>query len=391
MIALIGARYLDRQQFGIFSLELAWYLVLLGLCRALATDPFVVRFSSAEPGSTTLAAEGASGAALAMGLVAGVATASAGIAIGRDWLWPLLVIGAGFPVLLAQDSLRYVLFVTSRPRAAVRSDAAWCVVQIVAVAPVILAHAQTPSTLVAAWVAGSAAGVVVGVLQTGIRPAPSHARRWVQEHRDLSGPFVGEFVATTGALQIALFVVAGVAGVKAVGAIRAANVLFGPLTVLFLGLNLVALPEAVRLRAKSIPDLKRFILALGVGLPLIALLWTALLVLLPSRVGAAILGENWEAARGVVLPVGATIAATACALAALMGLRAVEAARASFAARLTAIPLILAGASVGAALAAALGAATGLAAAYSVDAGVAWITYRWVVRRLPPRNIILST
>jgi hypothetical protein len=76
--------------------------------------------------------------------------------------------------------------------------------------------------------------------------------------------------------------------------------------------------------------------------------------------------------------VAVLIAGHGCALAAVVGLRALGAARQSLGARLWGAPVFLAGGIGGSLVGGAYGAGVGLAVAAWVDAGLAW----WALRRV---------
>jgi hypothetical protein len=356
------------------------YLFALGLSRVLNCDPLVIRFSAASAESQDRAASKAIGAAFVTGIVGGAAIGVFASVVSAEARSVALVLGLCIPALLTQDAYRYALFAVGRPRAAAWCDATWAVVQAVALVLVVMSGAR-PSSLIAAWAAGAVASVVVAVFLTRVGPDVRLARSWVVSQRDLGVPLLGEFVATTGALHLATFGVAAAAGLAAVGALRSATVVMGPLTVLFLGINLVALPEAVRYRQASTAQFRRLLIGLGMVLPAVALAWTGALLLVPRHLGISILHANWISARHVLGPVGITVAGTACAMAALMGLRALEAARESFWARLAMAPCIPIGAVIGARIGGAYGASAALAIAYWIDAVIAWATLGVVMRR----------
>jgi O-antigen/teichoic acid export membrane protein len=189
---------------------------------------------------------------------------------------------------------------------------------------------------------------------------------------DLIPRFVGEFGITTLLAQVVIFAIGAIAGIAEVGALRAGQLLLGPLNVIFLGVSLVGLPEGVRALRVSTANLRRKCVIWSAGLAACAICVGIFGLLLPDRLGTALLGESWPAAQQVVLPLSIGLAGSGVILGAAIGLRALAAARLSLRARLSVAPLILTGALAGAAFWGAQGAAVGFAIAYPMGSIIWW-------------------
>jgi O-antigen/teichoic acid export membrane protein len=381
-IALAVARQASPREFGTFSLALTLYVTLLWASRSVTTEPFVVRFTAEPPDAQRAAARPAVGAALTAGLLAAGVLVAVGAAGDSLALRVLGAMACGMPGLLAQDAFRYVLFAAGRARSAVVNDVVWLASQMVMVVVLLATDRASAATLSLAFGAGATLAAVLGAVQTGVVPAPARSLEWVRRHRDLGGPFFLELVAVTGMMQVALLGVAATAGAAAIGGLRAAMLLLGPLTVLFVGMFVISVPEAIRARERGTPALLRMVRALGVGLPAITGLWAGAVLLLPDGLGVDLLGANWAPGRHLVPPVAVLIAGHGCALAAVVGLRALGAARQSLGARLWGAPVFLAGGIGGSLIEGAYGAGVGLAVAAWVDAGLAW----WALKRVLVRG-----
>jgi hypothetical protein len=189
-------------------------------------------------------------------------------------------------------------------------------------------------------------------------------------------------VAVNGVGQVALVLVAAVAGIVAVGEVRAAILVLSPPTVLFSGLFLCAIPEAVRLRERSLRALSAVVTGLAAGTVVVTVAWGAAVSLVPAQVGQALLRSNWTNGRHLLLPAVALTAGNAVALACVVGLRGLASARDSLRVRILAAPVTLVAAVAGARLDAAYGAAVGLAAAAWISAAMAWVAFRQASRRV---------
>ena len=271
-VGVLVARTVDPASFGAFGLVFSTYLIVLGVCRALVAEPLVVRFSAREDEEWRYATRAATGSALALGIVAGAGCALVGFASGGVFGRALLALGAVLPGLLLQDTWRYAFFAAGRGRQAFVNDLA-----AAGALPALAALAETTHAVglfVLAWGAAGACGALVGALQARLAPAPIAGPSWIRSQRDLALPYLGEFAAL-GAGEAALFGVAGLAGLAAAGALRAGQILVGPLRVLFLGVRLAAVPEGVRLLRDPRSSPRAAALRLSAGLAGVALAWGA--------------------------------------------------------------------------------------------------------------------
>jgi len=239
----------------------------------------------------------------------------------------------------------------------------------------LAAGVSSVALLVLAWGLPALGGALLSVVLLGVRPDPRRARSWWRVQRDLAPRFLGEFAASGGAGQLAQYLVGAIAGLAAAGALRAGQVLLGPLNVLFMGTALVAVPEAVGLARRSTGRLLRFSIMLSSTLTAAALGWGAVVVFLPSAVGESLLGDSWRAAASVAPMMALTMAGSGAITGAFVGLRALAAAGRSLRVRVAFAPVILAAAAVGAYSDGARGAAIGLAATMWLAVTFWWYAY----------------
>lgn len=368
-LGILVARAVAPAEFGAFSLVFATYTLALGVSRALTTEPLVVRFTGSSAETHRSAAAAGAGSALVVGAIAAAVVllfgGVTGGALGRGFL----VLGITLPGLLLQDSWRFIFFSAGRGSLAFLNDVLWAVVMFPAVALLLLTDRASIPLLTLAWGgAGTLAGFF-GALQGGIVPRPSSALQWFRTQRDLGARYLGEFGALSGARQVSLYAVGGIAGLTAAGAIRAANILFGPVNVLVFGIRLVAVPEAVRTLKRSPRHLMAACALLCAVLGGMSAAWGVIILVLPERIGEALLGPTWSLAEQVTVPIAVMMAAGGVSAGILVGLRALAAARRSLRARLVVSMLQIVGTIGGAALGGAVAAAWGLA--IGVVAGVA--------------------
>ena len=372
-LGVVVARTVSARDFGAFGIAFGVYTAGLGLMRAMSSEPLMVRFSAVMDERWRVGARAATGTALAVGFVAGLACFTVGSLIANPVLAAVLrSLGITFPGLLVQDTWRFAFFAAGRGSAAFVNDLVWAAALFASMAYLLSAGQDSVGWLVLAWGGSGSVAGMFGALQSRVGPVPTQTVAWVREQRDLIPRYVGEFGVTTLAAQVSIVTIGAVGGLAAVGAIRAGQLLFGPLNVIYMGAGLAGLPEAVRLLRSSTGGLRRACVSLSIMLASSALAVGVLASLLPERVGVALLGESWPAARTVILPISIWMAGFGVALGAGIGLRALAAAQLSLRARLLVAPIGVAMSVVGAATAGARGGAWGFATAAGIGAVVWW-------------------
>ena len=372
VLAVAVARTTGAAGFGAFSLAFGAYLVALSVSRALASEPFAIRYSALEVDVWRIGAARATGSAFVVGSASGLLCVALGIAVGGEVGPALTVLGVGLPGLLVQDAWRFAFFAARRGRDAFANDLAWTVALAVALGFVIVMGASDAGVLIFAWAVGGAVGAIVGMIQSGVRPSPLQTRTWWREHRDIAPRLALEGLVLSGTQQATFVGIAGVAGLAILGALRAGQVLMNAMHVVTYAIPLFAVPEAVHLRMRSTSALLRFCLLIGGSLTALATLWGIALLLAPEQLGRALLRDSWTAARPVLLGVTVGTAAGGTQMGALVGLRSLASTRRSLAARLASSTLIFIGGVAGAAMAGAAGAAWGMAAGVCIGTVLWW-------------------
>jgi O-antigen/teichoic acid export membrane protein len=377
-VGIYVARSLGLSAFGVFSLAWVTYGVVLSVSRGLATDPLVVRFSGVPEASWRGAVTRASGTALGVGGVIGAACLVAGTALGGRVGPAFACLGVVLPGLLVQDAWRYSFFAAGTGRKAFVNDVVWGV----ALAPALLAAARvgSVSAFVLAWGGSAAVAAGYGCLQSGLRPRPAGARRWLREHRDLGYRYLVENVGVSGASQLRAYGLGAIVGVAAVGVVRGAELLLGPFMAVLMGLSLVTVAEAARVLRRAPHRLGGFCLVLGGGQAVAALLWGGALLLVPDRLGELVLGDVWSAASALIVPVTLGVAGAGLGTGAAAGLRALAAARRSLRCQLFASACYVAGGLGGAVAGGTAGSAWGAAAASVCGSAVWWSQLRAALR-----------
>jgi O-antigen/teichoic acid export membrane protein len=379
-IGIVIARLFGAQTLGAFALAFTTYGVALNVSRGLVSDPLVVRYSGGEPTAWRRATAEATGTALVVGTLCGIACVLFGGLFGKmlgSNLGPVFVaLGVVLPGLLLQDAWRFAFFTSGRNGQAFLNDFVWTVAQLAAFALLIPSGAAGIAVLVLAWGGAASMAAVVGGFQAGLWPRPALVRRWIGRHRDLGSRYVAENLSISSEIQLRAYGIGAIAGLQTVGSLRAVELLLGPLNVIHFGVELTAVPHAVRVVRDSVRGLVKSCLMVGYGLAGLMLLWGGMLMLLPDRVGLAILGSSWSTVNGLLLPMTVATACSGMTAGASVGLRALAAAPRSLRARLGASSVRLAGALVGAAMARGVGAAWGLVIGSVIATTIWWWQFR---------------
>lgn len=364
------ARSLGATAFGIFGLAMVTYSVSLNVSRGLATDPLMVRFSGVSTELWRRAVSRASGTALGAGAAAGAVCLVAGAFLHGSLAHAFICLGILLPALLVQDSWRFAFFAAGAGRKAFSNDLVWAITLIPAM--LLADRFGTISSFVLAWGASAAVAAAFGCVQTGILPRATATRDWLREQRELAPRYLLENVSNSGAYQLRMYGLGGIAGLAAVGTVRGAELLLGPFTAVLMGLSLVTVAEASRVLRRAPHRLRQFCFLLGAAQAVAALLWGLALLLLPGRAGWFVLGPVWPLASALIVPATLSIAAASFITGAQVGLRALGAARRSMPTQMLASGFYVVGGLLGAVAAGAAGSAWGAAAATTSGAVVWW-------------------
>ena len=372
-LGLFVARTFGASSFGAFALAYITYTVVINAARGLATDPLLVRHSGDVLRRWRRATSEATATALAVGVIAGTVSVVGGMFL-PDPVGPVFVaLGVGLPGLALQDSWRFAFFARGRGSSAFVNDLFWTVLLVLGLA--VLQGRGDGSAAGCLLVFGGTATIaaVLGAVQASVLPHPSRAAAWPRTHRQLSVRYLVENITISGASQLRSFVLGAVAGLAAVGYVRASEILMGPFYVVLMGISQVAVPEASRVFHRDSGQLARFCFVLGGSQAAAAIAWgSILLAVFPLGLGPALIKELWMPTSQLIPAITLTVAAASFSTAATAGLRAMGVARRSLRAQLTASAAYVIGGSAGAILGGAIGASWGVTIAQSFAAMVWW-------------------
>jgi len=348
LLAVVLARELTPEGFGATSITFAVYLLGLNVSRSLTTEPLTVRHSHLERSAWARPTAAALGAATLTGVLSMVILLVAGAIIAGPVGGSLAALAIMMPGLLLQDAWRFAFFAAGKPRDAFLNDFLWLVFMVLTLWVALGSGSPEPWPYVLAWgLAGALAGLA-GIAQARLLPAPQLTAEWFRGHRDLASRYAAEAIVLTGAAQLRLVIVGAVGGLAMAGAIRAGQVILGAIHPLTYGVQLTAVPDAVGTARRDLARLTPLVVRLGVLLGLASLLWGILVWFVPVALGETLFGATWDDARTTIPGQTVVVVASGLASGAVVGLRALAAARHSLRSRTFTSALGLAGAVLGA-------------------------------------------
>ncbi len=371
-LGMFVARGVSAASFGAFSIAFATYSFVLNISNGMISEPFHVRFSNIPIEDWREAAKRATGAAISVGLVAGLVCLTVGLLAGGVLSQAFLALAIVLPVLTVQNLWRATFFARRQGSLSFLNDLAWACALVPALAIASNYDRDSVFALVLAWGCAACVAAAVGVAQARVFPNPLETVRWLRQQWDLAPRYVSELVVYAGAHQITLLTIGAVGGLSVVGGIRGAEIVLGPLYVLTFGIRVMAVPEAVVLLQRSPARMRRVLVILSFVVTGLALAMGVGALAIPGHWGKAILGSTWAATRPALVPMAVFLAASAVSQSGRIGLRALGDARRSLRARLYSMPLVIVCGTVGAAIGGSAEATLGLALGMGFDAVCSW-------------------
>jgi O-antigen/teichoic acid export membrane protein len=258
MLGVLIGRAGGANALGTFGVAFLIWLAVVGINRALITEPMTVTGSTdshhAQLPEGLLASLMLGGAAAALVGISGVVLRLGGV----DHL-AMLTLAACIPSLLAHDYCRSTAFRLQRPDRALLSDIGFALIQGAATAILFVFSVSSTAAFIAGWGLGATAGAVIGISLAGIHLTTSGGVAQLSALWPRSRWFLAEFGTAFTADQGYLFLLPALLGTSQFGLYRAGIGLMGPIVVLFIAAGNVGLPESVRrLRQDGVPGLAAY-------------------------------------------------------------------------------------------------------------------------------------
>jgi hypothetical protein len=366
LVLVIAARVSTAAGFAAFSMVYLVFTVLLGLNMAYVGQAVVLERGDA-PALGTVCRSAVTFTACAAGIAGALLAAGGLLAQGRAG-GAFAALGLVLPLVLVQDGLRYAFSALRRPQRALAADA----LRLLCVVPALLLQPRhaSPARLVAVWGVSALPALLLGLVL--LRPFVAGAElrlRGYLRRGHLGMRFAVEFAVGNASSQLAVLGLGLLGSPLAVGALRGATTLFGPLNVLFNSVNAFGPPLLRRLGGR--PATVRAAGVLGGLLAGVGACWAAVLYALPDPAGRHLLGATWTSASALLPATGGQYAVMGLGTCALVTLRVLSP-RATLGVQVVFSLLAVVLMAGGYRLDGAVGAAWGLAAGSALKAAAAW-------------------
>jgi len=374
LVLVLAARLSTASGFARFSMVYLVFTVVLGLFMSYVGQALVLVRGDAGRVATACRSALAFTAVSACAVGAALAAASwTAPAPGRA----LTTLGAVLPVVLLQDAARYCFSLLGRPHHALAADG----LRLASTVTVLTLQPDgaSPARLVLAWGLAALPSLALAalLLRRTLTGAGTDLRQYaVRGH--LGQRFAVEFAVGNGSSQLAVLGLGALGSPLAVGALRGASALFGPLNVFFGAAQGFGPPLLNRLGGGR--AVVRATVLLGAALAAVGAAWGTAWWLLPDHWGRQVLGDTWPAVAELLPATGTQYTLMGLGVSALLTLRVLsprETLPVQVAFSLLSVGLMCAGY----AWAGALGAAWGLAAGSGAKALAAWLRVLGVRRR----------
>lgn len=401
-VLVVAARLSSAADFAVFSIVYMIFTLLLGVQSSYVGQALVLErdaqadpFDPAEPESADRPRGGEVAAACRSAVVfsalaacvLGPGSAAALAFLPGEVAAGLTALGIVLPMVLVQDVLRYCFSVMRLPHLALAGD----LLRLGVAVPALAAqpYGADADRLIAVWGVSALPALLLGAallapLLRGVRGDP---RRYLRRGH-LGRRFVVEFAMGNGSSQLAIVGLGLFASQLAVGALRGATTLFGPMNVLYNSATSFG-PPLLR-RAGGPRRQVRATAGLALLLAAVAAAWATVLILLPDRLGEEILGDTWAASSGLLPATGSQYAGIALGTCALLTLR-VLCPKATLPIQVVFSLLAVGCMLTGYALGGVSGAAWGLCAGSALKATALWLRVRSVRRASEPGAGVSAT
>ncbi|WP_345410337.1 hypothetical protein [Actinomycetospora chlora] len=309
-LSWIGARFLEISQFGVLSTVLFAGLIFAGLSKAGLIDGYTLRHSDSHTRRGNLATRRALGAVLVFGLASAVGLLAVGVVTSLIVEFPPVALLLSLTVLplVIQDGFRWLCYANADEGLALVSTVVWTGGTWVGVALLVALDHVTLALLVTIWAGSAGLGALVAMSWTRTWPAFRGAWRWWREINSIGSRSSLDFLLTQSVSMGGGLVVAAAAGPAAFGLVRLAQLPFAPIQVLVMGSIALIQPSMVIRVREGRPD-TAFSLGLRVcaALAIATLGITVLVLVVPTDVMMAILGESWQEAMWLAALVSAAM------------------------------------------------------------------------------------
>lgn len=297
IVVLLIARSTSTDGFAQFLVS--WVVLVFILTLSRSTLSVHISLSAADPSEVTYQTRHATAfVLLTTPLIFGAIALAPVISVGSSSPATLLLALLG-PLVLVQDVLRHKCFALAEPTRVLAADGIWLVFVFGAGAVSIWGEPSAVWMLLL-WGAGALVGLCA-MAPWQSSPRFSGLGVWFKSSVSGKPALTSSGVIAASAVAISTILIGRLADAEVVAAMGGAAQLLSPINTL-LGLTAIwVLPRAM---TRTPAARRQLFLLLAVSISAVAVVWTLILLSLPNSWGQVFLGENWTAARNILLLTG---------------------------------------------------------------------------------------
>lgn len=219
-----------------------------------------------------------------------------------------LALAISMPAVLAQDVLRFCAIAQGRPHIAVLCDGAWVVFMALLYGFNLLGAGFPAALTIYLWGAAALASALVLGICLDAAPRLTRIWAWWLQYRRARLRFGFVQAMSQAGATLVTFVATIMVGTVAAAGLRGAASAFGPIAMLISALPLVFVPHS-RNSGTSLSFQWRLLVKTAVIASALTVAAAALLEIVPSAIGSAVLGETWPHSKPLVVYVALECAA----------------------------------------------------------------------------------
>lgn len=297
LLAIAVARVATQSDFGMFALVMAPYPLAIALTRSSTVE---LRFGLQKADRDPVERVGPQ-ISVAIGAMFSLGTAALLLILSEGAPF-LYVLAAGYPMVLLHDLGRYELVADRFVGKALATNITWVTLQGMITGAVMMQGEYSLEVIALAWVLGATVASLLSSrwldLTVAVRTGALTAW-WCQ--RRVAGALAFDSMLGSGMPSVLLFVLGATASTVDVASIRGAQLLLGPLAVVFASTRMWVYPTIVAADRSTVGVARRRA-RLSLVVVMLATAYSTLIAFLGPVIGPHVLGETWtDASRVLVL------------------------------------------------------------------------------------------
>ena len=378
----LAAGLLSSSDFGAFAVAVSVLIIAVGIARSWSGSALLIVAPTSNEDEFRSLLAGSVGVALGIGIAGTVITAGAAWFLDGPVRTALLVTAPLIPLVTTQDAFRYGSLARQRAAHATLNDSCWFVGSVVGLMLLRITDTTSLELALVAAIGTALLGAIAGFNTWRLRPSIRAIRSWIRGTSAASARLAGDFlVAVSYSVVPLVLVTAWNADLDQAGSLRTAQVMMGPLAVLYAASTMYMVPVMVfhHRDRREVVSLATNQTALNVTL---ATLWMGVTIAIPDRIGVRLFGASWEGAQDLFVVVGIAFVGLAISSGPLTALRSRGQLTANLVTQCIISAIVLTSVAVGGAWFTE-GSLRGFAFGNLVGAGVAWI----ILLKLPVRDM----